>query len=132
MKQYLTDLPRAIFRSLIARSAKRTAAAKGLSHRAAILKGSLGKSLKFERMRSRGCARGFVEPPHAFKILGVRAFPVSLRPRIHADRPDHADCLRDVVATQASGEDYGGADRLDDASADAPIVRHAQRADLLV
>jgi hypothetical protein len=81
---------------------------------------------------ARSSTRGYMELSHAFQILGVRAFPVRFRLRIHAGRPNHAYRLRDVVGTEASGEDDGGADRFDDASADAPVVRQAERADLLV
>jgi hypothetical protein len=73
-----------------------------------------------------------MELSHAFQILGVRAFPVRFRLRIHAGRPNPAYRLRDVVGTEPSGEDNGGSDFFDDASADAPVVRQAERADLLV
>jgi hypothetical protein len=76
--------------------------------------------------------RRFVESSHTLQILGVAAFPVRSRLRVHAGRPDNIDRLYDVLGTKPSGKDDGGADQLDDPTTEAPVVRYAQRADLPV
>jgi hypothetical protein len=64
----------------------RVAAFKVRDHRQAHLLRSSPNPIR----TARSGTRGYKELSHAFQILGVRAFPVGLRLRIHAGRLNHA------------------------------------------
>src|ERR1051325_8553686 len=60
------------------------------------------------------------------------AVSVGLGFRINTGGPNGTDCLRYIVGSQTTGKDYGCPDKLDDATADGPIMRHAECTDLSV
>ena len=86
------------------------------------------KSLNSERIRSRGRARGFVDPPRAFKVLGVRAFPAA---SLRSTRP--ADLRHGVPTFREPGfANYGGRPLVDASDHLREILRQSRCADLLV
>src|SRR5438067_6516633 len=73
-----------------------------------------------------------MEPPHTIEILPMRAVLIGLRFRVNAGRPNYADSIGDVIRPKTPGEDNRRLDKLDDASAYAPVMGDPKCTDLTV
>lgn len=73
-----------------------------------------------------------MKPAHPLKVLHMQGVLIGLCLRIDPCRTHSAYRISNVVGAEAAGKKDGDVNQLDDASADAPVVRHAKRADLPV
>jgi hypothetical protein len=62
----------------------------------------------------------------------MRSVPIRSRLGVDTSWTDGSDRFCDVVRSEAAGQDNRNASEIHDAATDAPVVRHAERADLFV